>query len=79
MTWPMSCTGAWTARIRSRRSYEVVLSTKKRNTLRLTRKTVLGIRLRIRRGTTKVPRTLQPVPRMMNAPITPATTRTAMP
>jgi hypothetical protein len=45
----------------------------------LTMKTIRGIRLRMRRGTTKVPRTLHAVASKMEAPITPPKTRTAMP
>jgi hypothetical protein len=55
------------------------MSAKKWNTLRLTMKTIRGMRLLIRLGTTKVPRTLHPVSSTMNAPITAPKTRMAMP
>ena len=55
------------------------MSAKKWNTVRLTIKTVRGMRLRTRRGTTNVPRTLHAVANTMKAPITAATTRMAMP
>jgi hypothetical protein len=42
-------------------------------------KTNRGMRLRMRRGTTRVPRTLHPVASTMKAPITAATTRMPMP